>query len=102
MHLLKSLLNFSSSTGLQHLKMARDQKILLKASREHAGRTITQEQKGRNLIKVPAEVVAMIRVAIVTNQWSLLSYPPSLTSLPDANAHRKGGWVRPDRLNIFI
>lgn len=33
MHLLKSLLKFSSSTGLQHLKMARDQKIFLKASR---------------------------------------------------------------------
>lgn len=49
MHLLKPLLNFSSSTGLQHPKMARDQKMFLKASRAHARRTITQKQKGRNL-----------------------------------------------------
>lgn len=42
-----------------------------------ARRTITQDQKGRNLVKVPAEMKTMIRVAIVTSQLpaNWVSYP---------------------------
>lgn len=91
MHLLKSMLNFSPSIGLQHLNVARDQRFTQKTFVEDARRTVTQRQKGRNLVKVPAEIVAMIRVAIVTSQLSLLSYPSGLTSLPDAHTYSKGG-----------
>lgn len=63
---------------------------------------------GRNLIRVPAEMLPMIRVAIVTSQSSPLSYPSSLTSLPDAShiawAGRLGGGRELGRIdsNIFI
>lgn len=52
MHLLKSMLNFSPSIGLQHLNVARDQrfpKIYSTTFGEDARRTVTQWQNRCNL-----------------------------------------------------